>query len=87
MQKIRYQTDQNNPTIQAYKDAVEKGMKNQHVLPYKGKWAVGNLGSAKVDRMFSNPQEAIEYAESHAAHGTAVFVHGADGRIMERKDY
>ncbi len=87
MQKIRYQTDQNNPAIRAYSEAVEKGMRNQHVLPYQGKWAVANLGSEKVDRVFNNPQEAIEYADSNAAQGTAVFVHGSDGRIKERKDY
>jgi len=87
MQRIRYQTNQSNPTIVAYREAVEKGMKNQHVLPYEGKWAVGNLASGKVDHVFNNTQDAIEYAEAHASHGTAVFVHDSDGRIKERKDY
>ena len=87
MQKIRYQTDQNNPAIRAYKEAVEKGMKNQHVLPYGKKWAVAYLGTEKVDHVFDNAQEAIEYAEENAAAGTAVFVHSSDGRIKERKEY
>lgn len=87
MQKIRYQTDQNNPAIRAYREAVEKGMKNQHVLPYEGKWAVANLGTEKIDQVFNDLQEAIDYAEAHAAQDTAVFIHDLDGRIKERKDY
>lgn len=87
MQKITYKTDQSNPTIVAYREAVEKGKKNQHVVPHAGKWAVGNLASGKVDRVFGNPEEALRYAEANAASGTAVFIHGSDGRIKERKDY
>ncbi len=87
MQKILYKTDQNNPAIRAYRDAVEKGKKNQHVLAYGEKWAVGNLSSGKIDNLFNSKKEAIEFAKSNAAHGTAVFIHAADGRIKERKDY
>lgn len=87
MQKIPYKTDQNNPAIQAYKEAVEKGKKNQHVLPYEGKWAVGNLASGKTSHIFNDSQEAIKYAEENAVAGTAIFIHSADGRIKERKDY
>lgn len=87
MQKIPYKTDQNNPAIRAYKEAVEKGKRNQHVLPYGEKWAVTNLVSKQADNVFSNPQEAIKYAEANATQGTAVFIHDSDGRIKERKDY
>lgn len=87
MQKIRYQTDQNNPAIKAYKDAVEKGKKNQHILPYEGKWAVGNLVSGKTNQIFNDSSEALRYAEANVTAGTAIFIHGSDGRIQERKDY
>lgn len=87
MHKIPYKTDQNNPAIRAYKEAVEKGKKNQHVLPYGKEWAVTNLASEKVDYISSSPQEAIEYAELNATTGTAVFIHGLDGRIKKRIDY
>ncbi|OGK19031.1 hypothetical protein A3D80_03590 [Candidatus Roizmanbacteria bacterium RIFCSPHIGHO2_02_FULL_40_13b] len=66
---------------------MEKGKKNQHVLPYGKEWAVANLVSKKVDLTFHNQQEAIEYARSNATQGTAVFIHNADGRIKERIDY
>jgi hypothetical protein len=87
MQKIPYKTDQNNPAIRAYKEAVEKGKKNQHVLPYGEKWAVTNLASGIANYVFNNPQEAMKHAEANATQGTAVFIHGSDGRIKERKDY
>ncbi len=87
MRKIPYQTDQNNPAVRAYKEAVEKGKKNQHVLPYGKKWAVTNLASKKVDYISSDPQEAIKYAGLNATQGTVVFIHGPDGRIKERKNY
>jgi hypothetical protein len=87
MQKIPYKTDQNNPTIRAYNEAVEKGQKNQHVVPYGDKWAVTDLSSGKAKQVFIDERGAIEYAQSHAAQGTIVFIHSNDGRIKERIDY
>lgn len=87
MQKIPYITDQNNPAIRAYSEAVEKGKKNQHVLPFQGKWTVTDLASEKATNIFSNAQEAINFAKAHAAAGTAVFIHDSNGRIKERQDY
>ena len=88
MKKIPYKTDQNNPTILAYKEAVEKGKKDQHVLPRENGWIVKSLLSEKMSQSFSTQQEAAKYAESIAKNlGTAVFVHGSDGRIIDRKDY
>ena len=87
MKKILYKTNQNDPVIRAYKKAVEKGKKNQHILPYEGKWAVTNLASDRVDHVvFNSQQEAIEYAEANAIAGTTVFIHGSDGLIKERID-
>ncbi len=87
MQKIPYNTDQNNPAIRTYKEAIEKGKENQHVLPYGEKWTVTNLASGAAGHIFAYQKEAIEYAENNATAGTAVFIHGSDGRIKERKDY
>lgn len=87
MKKIPYKTDQNNPAIRAYKDAVEKGKKDQHVLPRGDGWIVKSLLSDTMSQTFVSQQAATKYAESIANQGTAVFVHGADGRIMNRKDY
>lgn len=88
MKKTLYKTNQNDPVIRAYKEAVEKGKKNQHILPYGKKWAVTNLASGRVNPViFDDPQEATQYAEANATSGTAVFIHSPDGRIKERKDY
>ena len=87
MVKIPYKTNQSNPTISAYNEAVEKGKNNQHVVPYDGKWAITNLASGKASRVFNDPQEAKKFAIANATQGTAVFIHGSDGRIRERKDY
>lgn len=87
MQKIPYRTDQNNPAIQAYKEAVEKGKNDQHVLPQNDGWIVKNLLSDRINKKFTNQQEAIKYAESHATAGTAVFIHAQNGLITERKNF
>ncbi len=63
MQKVPHNTDQNNPVIRTYKEAVEKGKENQHSLPYGKKWAVTNLTSGTADNVFIDQKEAIKYAE------------------------
>ena len=84
MKKIPYKTDQNNPAVRAYKEAVERGKKDQHVLPQADGWIVKTLLSEKPSQIFYTQQEAIEKAKSIAqAQGTAVFIHGEDGRIRE----
>ena len=88
MKKIPYKTNQKNPSILAYKEAVEKGMKNQHVLPKENEWAVKRADSDKPSKVFVTQNEATEYASSIAQNqGTAVFVHRSDGTIQERRDY
>ena len=88
MKKTLYKTNQNDPSIRAYKEAVEKGKRNQHILPYGKKWAVTNLAPNRVNPVvFDDPQVAMQYAETNATAGTAIFIHSSDGRIRERKDY
>ncbi|MEX0896084.1 MAG: DUF2188 domain-containing protein [Patescibacteria group bacterium] len=88
MRKILYKTNQNNPQIKAYKEAVEKGRQSQHVLPREGAWVVKRAGSQRVTQVFTTQLEARQFAEGIARNqGTALFVHGKDGRIKDRRDF
>lgn len=88
MKKILYKTDQNNPAIKAYKDAIEKGKNDQHVLPRSNGWIVKNLHSDKTSSVFNTQREATHHAKSIAQRqGTAVVVHGTDGRIRDIVNY
>lgn len=88
MKKIPYKTNQNNPAIKAYKEAVKQGMQNQHVLPHGNEWVVKRAGAVKATQSFETQTEAAKFASSIAQNqGTAVFIHGTDGRIRDRKDY
>lgn len=87
MKKLLYETDQNNPVVQAYVAAIEKGKKDQHVFPRENGWIVKNLFSNKASKIFSTQQDAVKYAEVNAVQGTAVFIHASNGLISDRKDY
>lgn len=88
MRKITLKTNQNNPVVRAYKNAVERGKKNQHVLPRDSDWIVKCAGSERASKTYNTQTRAIQYAKSVAQNqGTSVFVHGLDGRIIDRKDY
>jgi len=88
MKRILLKTNQNHPQIKAYKQAVEKGKKNQHVLPKAGSWIVKRADSLKATRVFDTQRQAISHATIIAQNqGTALFVHGEDGRIRERVDF
>lgn len=85
--KIPYKTNQSNPTIVAYKEAVEKGRKNHHIIPKGDKWVVKTMDSNETVDTFNTKGSAVNYAESIAAAGTAIFIHDASGLIRERRDY
>lgn len=87
MKKIPLRTNQNNPAIQAYKQAVEKGRKDQHILPSDDGWVVKNLLSGMSSQTFGTQQEATIYAKSTINSGASIFIHGVDGRIIDRRDY
>lgn len=88
MKRITLKTNQNNSVIRAYKDAVERGKKNQHVLPRDNEWIVKRAGSDRASKTFNTQIQATHYAKSVAQNqGTSVFVHGSDGRIKDRRDY
>ncbi len=88
MRRIKYKTNQNDPQIKAYKEAVERGKKNHHVLFKENSWVVIRAGTQKAIDMFKTQIEAITRAESIARNqGTAVYVHGTDGRIRSVQDF
>lgn len=88
MNKILYKTNQNNPQIKEYIEAVERGKQNYHVLARGNEWIVKRAGSSKPTQIFDTQKEAADYANSISKNeGTALFIHGVDGRIVDRKDY
>ena len=89
MKRIPLKTDQNHPLIKAYKEAVEKGMKNLHILYREdGSWIITRADSPKANQVFNTQQEAIEKATTLAQTlNTSLFVHGEDGRIKNRLDF
>ena len=88
MNKIIYKTNQNHPQIKEYKEAVERGKQNYHVLSRGDEWIVKRAGSSKPTQIFETQSEAADYAKSLSRNqGTTLFIHGIDGRIIDRKDY
>ncbi|HZE87351.1 MAG TPA: DUF2188 domain-containing protein [Methylomirabilota bacterium] len=88
IKRVPYQTDQNHPAIQEYKAAVEKGKKNQHIFPERDGWIIKNLWTGEISKHFTTKKEALEKAEMLArADNNSIFIHGTDGRIIERKDF
>lgn len=87
MKRVTYRTNQSSPKITEYRRAVEKGMQSHHVLPRGNEWVVKHAGSPRASRVFTTQSEATTYARSVSDNqGTALFIHGANGRIRERRD-
>jgi len=62
--------------------------KGQHVVPNGGKWSVRRAGSDKATSVHSTQREAINEARKIAKNqGTELYIHGRDGRIIERDSY
>jgi hypothetical protein len=56
--------------------------KDQHVIPYGGRWAVKGDGNRRPTRVTATRREAIAVAERIARdQGGDVVVHGQDGTI------
>lgn len=88
MNKILYNTNQNHPQVKEYKEAVERGKQSYHVLARGNEWIVKKAGSLRPTQVFGTQNEATDYAKSISqTQGTAVFIHGVDGRIEEKQDY
>ncbi len=63
--------------------------KNQHVvITQKGEWSVRASGASRASKNFDNKSEAITYARNRAkGDGAELYIHGRDGRILERNTY
>ena len=62
--------------------------KSQHVVPRDGKWAVRRTGSDRATKKFDTQREAIAHGRKIARNqGAELFIHGSDGRILERSSY
>ena len=89
MKKIKFRASaKSNPQVASYLKAVNKGAKNQHVVPKDGQWAVKSANSAKATKVFDTQKEAVVHARTIAKNQkTGLFVHGQDGRIKDRISY
>ena len=62
--------------------------KDVHVVRRDGKWAVRKAGADRITRSYGTKQEAIDAARGFAINqGSALYIHGNDGRICERFAY
>ena len=62
--------------------------KNQHVVPYKGKWAVKGEGNKKVTKITDTQKEALEIAKEIAKNKNAeVVIHKKNGQIRDKDSY
>jgi len=62
--------------------------KNQHVIPYKGKWAVRGEGNKKVTKVADTQKEAIKIAKEIAKNKSAeVVIHNKKGQIKDKDSY
>jgi len=88
MKKTPYKTNQNNPLIKAYKEAVKRGQASHHVIYSENGWVVKRADSIRASQIFTTKKEATSYAYGVAHNqGTSLFVHGVDGKIIERRDF
>ena len=63
-------------------------VKNQHVVPYQGDWAVRGEGNQRVTSICETQAEAIEAAKEIAINNQSeVVIHGRDGRIRDKDSY
>jgi len=62
--------------------------RDQHVVPYQGKWAVREAGNEHVSSVHRTQEEAVDVARATARNVNAeLFVHGRDGRIRKRDSH
>jgi len=88
MKKTLYKTDQNHPVIKAYREAMQKGLSNYHVIYRGNEWWAVRADAKKPGQAFDTQEGAANYAQEAAQRmGTALFIHGTDGRIIDRRDY
>jgi hypothetical protein len=59
--------------------------RNQHVVPYDGRWAVRAEGNIKVRSVHESRKDAINAARNCiSSREYGVIVHGRDGKIRDK---
>jgi hypothetical protein len=62
--------------------------RNQHVVPYNGKWGVRGAGKSKVTKTANTQQEAINTAREIAKNQQSeMIVHRPNGQIRDKNSY
>ena len=62
--------------------------KNQHVVPYKDKWAVRGAGNSRITSDHQTQSAAINVAVKIAKHEKSeVVIHGRDAKIRNKDSY
>lgn len=62
--------------------------KNQHVVPYKDKWAVRGAGNSRITSDHQTQSAAINVAVKIAKHEKSeVVIHGRDAKIRDKDSY
>lgn len=62
--------------------------RNQHVIPYKDRWAVLGAGNQRITKAFETQREAFERGRQIAKkEQSELLIHGRNSRIRERNSY
>lgn len=62
--------------------------KNQHVVPYLGKWAVRGFGNTRYTVTSRSKRDAVRIARRIAINQSSeLFIHKRNGAIQERNTY
>lgn len=67
---------------------MSKAVKNVHVVPRSGKWAVRTEGAVRATSTHSTKEQAVSAARSKAkVAATELVVHNKNGTISSRDSY
>ncbi len=74
--------------VKRYGKFFKEGSKIKHVVKHENGWAIKRTGASKASKLFKKQEKAINSAIKMAKNaGTAVVIHGRDGRIKDVKRY
>lgn len=70
--------------VKNYGSSYRQGLKVRHVVKRDNGWAVKRSGASKASRVFRDQSRAISSARKQAkSAGSAVVIHGRDGKIRD----
>jgi hypothetical protein len=63
-------------------------VKNQHVVPHDGLWAIRGEGNSRVTKITQTQQEAIIIAREIAKNNNSeLVIHGRNGQIRDKDSF